>query len=110
MHRTKTRCSRFVEQMSNAMNIRCFVSAGGVDLPLNLIDPLESTQNRMTFFRGHYDAEGRMLRCEKVVYGEVELTHRYSYCPNGTLQTAEITDADEEVRVLRFDSRGSRLA
>ena len=54
--------------------------------------------------------KGGCWAASKVVYGEVELTHRYSYCPNGTLQSAEITDADEEVRVLCFDSRGSRLA
>ena len=28
--------------------------------------PLESSENRMTFFRAHYDEQGRMVLCEKV--------------------------------------------
>lgn len=52
----------------------------------------------------------RMVLCEKVVYGEVQLTHRYTYRPDGTLRRAEIADEDDGVRVLDFDLSGKRLA
>jgi hypothetical protein len=45
-----------------------------------------------------------------VVYGEVELTHRYTNHPDGTLRRAEIADEDDGVRVLDFDLGGKRLA
>jgi len=95
--------------MTEAVQTRCFVSYSGVDLPLNLVNPLETTENRMTFFRAHYDAQERMVLCEKVVYGEIEFTHRYEYYADGKLQRAEITDEDEEVQILEFDETGSRL-
>jgi len=44
-----------------------------------------------------------------VVYGEVELQHRYEYHDNGSLKQAEITEADES-RVMRFDEQGQQLA
>lgn len=89
--------------------IRYFTSYTGVGLPLNLVNQLESTDNRNTFFRAHYDAQDRMVLCEKIVYSEVELAHRYEYYPDGTLKSAEITDEDDEVQVLNFDSNGQRL-
>lgn len=95
--------------MTEAVTTRCFVSYSGIDLPLNLVNPLEDTENRITFFRAHYDAQERMVLCEKVVYGEIEFTHRYEYYPDGTLQRAEITDEDEEVQVLAFDEQGQRV-
>jgi hypothetical protein len=42
------------------------------------------------------------------VYGEIELLHNYQYYPSGVLQLAEITDADGEMTVLRFDEQGER--
>lgn len=95
--------------MNEAPRTRCFVSYSGIDLPLNLVNPLDSTENRITFFRASYDEAARMVLCEKVVYGEIEFTHRYEYYPDGTLRRAEITDEDEEVQVLNFDSEGRRL-
>ncbi len=87
---------------------RYFVSYSGVKLPLKLVNELldSDRENRNTFFRGLYDADQRLLLLEKLVYGEVELRHRYSYHANGLLSEAEITDADAEVTVLRFDEMG----
>ncbi len=91
------------------MITRCFISYSGVNLPLNLVNPLDSIANRNTYFRAYYDDQGRMVRCEKQVYNEVEMSHSYEYYPDGTLQRAEITDEDGETQVLNFDSSGKRL-
>lgn len=88
--------------MSDIVRTQCFVSYTGVNLPLNLVNPLESTENRMTFFRAHYDANDYMVLCEKVVYGEIEFTHQYEYDADGKLCRAEITDEEGETEVMTF--------
>ena len=94
-------------------NLECryFVSYSGVQLPLKLVNELHADEctNRNTFFLGFFDMEQRLLRCEKRVYGEIELLHQYTYHENGSLQLAEITDADGEVTVLQFDNQGLSL-
>lgn len=89
---------------------RYFVSYSGVKLPLNLVNELHDSdrENRNTFFLGFFDAKQRLMRCEKRVYGEIELLHNYQYYPSGVLQLAEITDADGELTELRFDEQGER--
>lgn len=90
---------------------RCFVSYSGVKLPLNLVTPLEEAQlgNRNTFFRAYFDARERLVACEKITYGEVELSHRYRYYESGVLRQAVITNADEEVTVVTLDEQGAVL-
>jgi YD repeat-containing protein len=90
---------------------RYYVSYSGVKLPLKLVNELQDSDrdNRNTYFRGVYDAEQRLVRCEKLVYGELELLHVYSYDDNGVLQEAEITDADGEITLLSFDDQGNPL-
>ncbi|MBY0577454.1 MAG: hypothetical protein K2P57_00240 [Burkholderiales bacterium] len=87
---------------------RYFVSYTGIKLPLKLVNPLEEAElrNRNTFFRGFYDAQDRLVSCQKVVYGEIEMQHRYEYHESGMLKLAEITDAENEVTVIRFDEQG----
>jgi hypothetical protein len=41
-----------------------------------------------------------------MVYGEVELLHRYEYHGNGHLSRAEIVMLDEEPATLSFDEAG----
>lgn len=101
--------SKSVHIMSEVSRTACFVSYTGVSLPLKLVNPLESTENRMTFFRAHYDAEDKMVMCEKVVYGDIEFVHRYQYYSDGVLQLAEITDEDGDVETIEFDSTGQRV-
>jgi len=83
---------------------RCFVTYSGVKLPLNLINPLEAGEltNRNTWFRGYYDADGKMLACEKLVYGEVEFVHTYEYHPSGKLKSAIIKMGGDEPERLEF--------
>lgn len=90
---------------------RIFVSYSGVKLPLHLVNELKEDErgNRNTYFLGIYDHDERLIRCEKRVYGEIELLHHYQYHANGALQLAEITDADGEVTVLQFDQHGQPL-
>lgn len=94
-------------------NLECrhFITYSGVKLPLKLVTPLTESelQNRNTFFRGYFDSTDKLLLCEKLVYGEVELEHRYRYFENGVLQEAEITDADGEVTVMTFDETGKLI-
>lgn len=95
-----------------AANCRHFVAYSGVRLPLKLVNELDaaSLHNRNTFFRGHDDVDQRLIRLEKLVYGELELQHAYAYHANGALRRAEITDADGEVTVLEFDEQGLPLS
>lgn len=48
-----------------------------------------------------------MLGFEKMVYGEVELAHRYAYHDNGALKRAEISMLDEDTVILCFNEAGS---
>jgi hypothetical protein len=85
--------------------VRCFLTYSGVKLPLQLSQELDtaSLRHRNTYFRAEYDAQGRMRRCDKMVYGEVEMRHDYSYDEAGALREAVITSADEdEPQVMTF--------
>ena len=91
---------------------RYFVSYSGVKLPLNLVMPLDAAalNNRNTFFRAWFDATERLLSCEKITYGEVELAHRYEYYASGILRQAIIVNTDEETTVMNFDEQGALLS
>jgi hypothetical protein len=99
-----------VRDMSDKLQDGCryFVTYSGVKLPLKLCQPLEAGAlgNRNTFFRAWFDAQERITGFQKIVYGEVELEHRYEYSASGALESAEIVDAEGEVTVLHFDASG----
>jgi len=87
---------------------RYFLTYTGIKLPLTLLNELEPDQigNRIAFFRGYYDGLKRLVRLQKMVYGESEMEHRYQYDETGILRRAEIIDIDGEVTVLLFDDHG----
>ncbi len=91
----------------NEVNQECrfFVSYSGVRLPFNLVNPIapEMLSHRNTFIRAYFDRAGKLSGFDKVVYGEVELSHRYQYHDNGALKRAEIAMLDEEPAALDFD-------
>jgi hypothetical protein len=91
---------------------RFFVSYTGVKLPLRLVTAIapEQLSNRNTFIRGYFDAAGVLIGFDKLVYGEIELTHRYSYHANGALSRAEIVMLDEDAVALDFDETGAPMA
>ncbi|WP_347987530.1 DUF6156 family protein [Methylomonas sp. AM2-LC] len=95
-------------------NCKCryFTSYSGVKLPLKLVNQLTDMvpENRNTYFRAYFDPEEQLILCQKLVYGEIELQHRYTYYSNHMLSQAEITDADGEVTVLSFTETGESLA
>jgi len=95
---------------TNIENCECryYISYSGVKLPLKLVSPLTDAelQNRNTFIRAYFDAQERLILCQKLVYGEIELEHRYSYYATGNLKQAEIIDADGELTRLDFDEAG----
>ena len=86
-----------------ALTRRYFVSYSGIKLPLNLVNeiPEQGLHTRNTYYCGHFDADNRLVRCEKIVYGEVECEHVYQYHPDGHLQQADITE-DDETRIVSF--------
>jgi hypothetical protein len=93
--------------MSDELQETCryFVTYSGIKLPLKLCQPLEETalSNRNTFFRAWFDGQDRITAFQKMVYGEVEMEHRYKYYENGALEWAEVVDAEGEVTVVSFD-------
>lgn len=92
----------------NDATCRHYVTYSGVGLPLKLVSPLDAADiaHRNTYFRAWFDAHERMVLCQKIVYGEVELQHRYAYHESGVLMQAEIIEAGEDARVMRFDAQG----
>ena len=90
---------------------RFFVSYTGVKLPLKLVNPIEADalSNRNTFMRAYFNDAGLLMGFDKMVYGEVELAHRYVYHANGILKQAEIVMRDEDTVTLCFDDGGSLL-
>jgi hypothetical protein len=89
---------------------RYFVSYSGIKLPLKLVNEITaaSLNNRNTYYCGHFDTLGRMLICQKVVYGEVESEHRYQYHDSGVLKQAQIIE-DDEMREILFNEQGEML-
>ncbi|MCJ2186273.1 DUF6156 family protein [Novosphingobium beihaiensis] len=88
-----------------ARAFRYFVTYSGVDLPFRLTGPIGEDQvaNRNTFIRAWYDRDERLAGFDKLVYGEVELSHRYDYGGDGRLVRALITMSDEEPVELTFE-------
>lgn len=89
---------------------RYFLTYTGITLPLQLVTPLEEneTDNRNTYFGAKLDEQGRIVLVHKLVYGEIELEHRYGYHDNGALQWAEILDDEDELQRLEFNAEGQR--
>jgi hypothetical protein len=88
---------------------RYFATYSGIKLPLRLVTPIDegALANRNTFMRAYFDTAGRLTACEKIVYGEVELAHRYEYYASGALKRAEITMLDEDPACLHFQEDGT---
>jgi len=91
---------------------RFFVSYSGVKLPFNLVNAIapDALSNRNTFIKAYFDRAGMLMGFDKVVYGEVELAHRYDYHANGALRRAEITMLDEDAATLCFDEAGVQIS
>ena len=83
---------------------RYFLTYRGVKLLLQLAEELaaDGLSNRNTYFVASYDDAGRMLRCEKRVYGDVEMSHVYAYGDDGRLVSACITVGDDEPQWMHF--------
>lgn len=92
--------------IDESLDCRYFLATSGVKLPLKLVNPVEpeALTNRNTYIRAFFDAAGRLLRFQKIVYGDVELSHDYNYDAAGQLRRAEILMLDEEPTVLTFDA------
>lgn len=89
---------------------RYFVSYSGIKLPLNLVNEISEAGliNRNTYYCGYFDANDKIVICQKIVYGEVESEHHYRYDENGVLTQARIAE-DDEVREIHFNALGEML-
>jgi len=98
--------------MDSAAECRYFVSYTGVKLPFNLVNAIsvEALSNRNTFIRAYFNDARVLTGFDKVVYGEIELSHRYEYHRNGVLRRAEIVMHDENPAVVFFDEAGVQVA
>ena len=100
--------------MSDTVQGHCryFLTYSGVKLPLKLLTELEPGQleNRNTYFCGYFDEQDRLVGLRKLVYGEVEMEHRYTYHPGGALRSVAIIDAEGDCNGLEFDENGEVLA
>jgi hypothetical protein len=87
-----------------ALTRRYFATYSGIKLPIKLSQPLEESAiiNRNTYFIAYYDKSECMIGFQKMVYGEMELQHYYSYDFTGKLVQAEITNVEQEVTILEF--------
>ncbi len=91
---------------------RYFLTYSGVQLPFRLVEEIADEQlgHRNTFIRASFDSRGALTGFDKIVYGEVELSHRYAYHGNGALARAEVTMLDEEAVIACFDETGAAAA
>jgi hypothetical protein len=91
---------------------RYFTTYSGVKLPFKLVNELApaAVENRNTYFVGFFDVEAHMIGFDKLVYGEIELAHRYLYYPGSALRQAVITDIDGEVSTLFYAEDGSPIS
>lgn len=94
----------------NDQSVRYFVSYTGVKLPVKMVNPLEEAalSNRNTYIVANFDDQDRLIFFEKMVYGEVEISHKYEYDGDGVLRRAEIF-MDEETTEMLFDAQGALL-
>lgn len=90
---------------------RYYITYTGVKVPFKLVEPIaeEHLTHRNTFIKAFFDGAGQLTGFDKMVYGEVELAHRYDYHPNGRLRRAEVM-MDEETVILAFDDTGAPVA
>ena len=98
------------EVPADGLSCRYFLTQMGVGVPSRLVEPLDEAQvsNRNCFIRAWYDKGGQFVGFDKLVYGEVELAHRYAYHADGVLARAEVRMGDEEPVVLLFEGTASR--
>lgn len=91
---------------NSTLKTKYFISYSGVTLPLNLVNELQDgLEQRITYFSGYYDND-LLIKVEKIVYGEIEFTHEYTYDDTGKISKAVITEEDEDPRILIFDEQG----
>lgn len=83
---------------------RYFLATNGVKPPLKLVGEIEpeALANRNTFIVADYDEAGQLSRFEKIVYGDIEMTHVYTYDAAGALRRAEIFLPDEDPAVMEY--------
>ncbi|WP_221801803.1 DUF6156 family protein [Oceanobacter mangrovi] len=87
---------------------RYFLSYSSPKLPLKMVNPLgnDEIDNRNTYFGANFDNKGRLTLVQQLVYGSIELSHQYEYDENDNLLTAEIKNADDEIKKLWFSPDG----
>lgn len=87
-----------------ATTLRYFTSYSGAGLPLRLVGELaaDDMRNRNTYYVGTFDSAERLVRCEKIVYGETEVCHEYDYHADGRLARATIADGSDDPSIIDY--------
>ncbi len=90
---------------------RHFITYSGMQLPFRLVDEIDDAHlgHRNTFTRAWFDDWGALIGFDKIVYGEVELQHRYTYHGNGALAVAEVAMLDEGPVCACFNESGAAV-
>lgn len=83
---------------------RYYLSCRGVDPPSIMVGPIGDDA-----FRAYFDRAGVLRGFDKIVYGEVELSHRYHDHADGRIRRADIAVPDEDPGTVEFDEGGRRL-
>jgi hypothetical protein len=94
----------------DAKDYKFFLTYSGARMPLKLVEPLAADElgNRNTYFRATHDSAGRLATLEKIVYGEVELSHQYAYRDDGSLAHARV-ELGDEVTEVDCDATGAPI-
>ncbi|MFA0962778.1 DUF6156 family protein [Roseivirga sp. BDSF3-8] len=99
--------------MKNEPNsVKYFASWGSYSVPKKPQKEIQESElsDYPTYYKAHYDEEGRLARFEKYIDGDLEGYDAYEYY-EGTekVKTQTLLNADGEKRVNQFDEKGKRI-
>jgi hypothetical protein len=75
---------------------------------LRLVSEIEPSaiRHRNTFFVAYYDENEFLIGCDKMVCGDLIVSHSYEYYDSGALKSATLCWDDDERRTVFFDEEG----
>ena len=81
---------------------------GGYKIPFAPQGPIskEEAEQRTSYYVGHYDADGNLVRFDKYLDGSLEWTDEYVYWDNGRIKERVMLKGDGSQTVQRFDEKG----
>lgn len=88
--------------------VKYFAGIAGVSFPFTLHHELaeEAAVHGGSYFRGTY-RDGRLMRLERYIDGDLMFTHEYAYHEGGEIASAIVRSKGEPARTFRYDPRGN---